>query len=38
MKMMNHLEAEFDCEILSVKALIGDLVENDQTLFEVKRL
>jgi acetyl-CoA carboxylase biotin carboxyl carrier protein len=38
MKMMNHLEAEFDCEILSVKALSGDLVEYDQTLFEVKRL
>jgi acetyl-CoA carboxylase biotin carboxyl carrier protein len=38
MKMMNHLEAEFDCEILSAKALNGDLVEYGQTLFEVKRL
>jgi acetyl-CoA carboxylase biotin carboxyl carrier protein len=38
MKMMNHLEAEFDCEILAVKALSGDLVEYGQVLFEVKRL
>jgi acetyl-CoA carboxylase biotin carboxyl carrier protein len=38
MKMMNHLEAEFDCEILAVKASNGDLVEYGQTLFEVKRL
>jgi acetyl-CoA carboxylase biotin carboxyl carrier protein len=38
MKMMNHLEAEFDCEILSVLAGTGDLVEYDQALFEVKRL
>ncbi|MDR0402467.1 MAG: acetyl-CoA carboxylase biotin carboxyl carrier protein [Treponema sp.] len=38
MKMMNHMEAEFDCEILSVKAASGDLVEYGQTLFEVKRL
>jgi acetyl-CoA carboxylase biotin carboxyl carrier protein len=38
MKMMNHLEAEFDCEILAVKAENGDLVEYGQTLFEVKRL
>jgi acetyl-CoA carboxylase biotin carboxyl carrier protein len=38
MKMMNHLEAEFDCEILSVKAASGDLVEYGQILFEVKRL
>ncbi|MDR3130540.1 MAG: acetyl-CoA carboxylase biotin carboxyl carrier protein [Treponema sp.] len=38
MKMMNHLEAEFDCEILSVKAGSGDLVEYGQVLFEVKRL
>jgi acetyl-CoA carboxylase biotin carboxyl carrier protein len=38
MKMMNHLEAEFDCEILSVKAASGDLVEYGQVLFEVKRL
>jgi acetyl-CoA carboxylase biotin carboxyl carrier protein len=38
MKMMNHLEAEYDCEILSIKAKSGDLVEFGQTLFEVKRL
>jgi len=38
MKMMNHLEAEFDCEILSVKAENGSLVEYGQPLFEVKRL
>ncbi|MDR0601963.1 MAG: acetyl-CoA carboxylase biotin carboxyl carrier protein [Treponema sp.] len=38
MKMMNHLEAEFDCEIISVKAAGGDLVEYGQALFEVKRL
>lgn len=38
MKMMNHLEAEFDCEILAVKAENGDMVEYGQTLFEVKRL
>ncbi|MDR2160399.1 MAG: acetyl-CoA carboxylase biotin carboxyl carrier protein [Treponema sp.] len=38
MKMMNHLEAEFDCEILSVKASNGDLVEYGQPLFEVRRL
>jgi acetyl-CoA carboxylase biotin carboxyl carrier protein len=37
MKMMNHLEAEFDCEILSIKAVNGDMVEYGQTLFEVKR-
>ena len=38
MKMMNHLEAEFDCEILAIKASGGDLVEYGQVLFEVKRL
>jgi acetyl-CoA carboxylase biotin carboxyl carrier protein len=38
MKMMNHLEAEFDCEISAVKAASGDLVEYGQVLFEVKRL
>lgn len=38
MKMMNRLEAEFDCEILAVKASNGDMVEYGQTLFEVKRL
>jgi acetyl-CoA carboxylase biotin carboxyl carrier protein len=38
MKMMNHLEAEFDCEILAVKSSSGDMVEYGQVLFEVKRL
>jgi acetyl-CoA carboxylase biotin carboxyl carrier protein len=37
MKMMNHLEAEFDCEILSVEAENGDLVEYGQVLFTVRR-
>jgi len=37
MKMMNHLEAEIDCEIVAVKAENGDLVEYGQVLFEVKR-
>jgi acetyl-CoA carboxylase biotin carboxyl carrier protein len=38
MKMMNHLEAEFDCEVVAVLANNGDLVEYGQPLFEVKRL
>jgi acetyl-CoA carboxylase biotin carboxyl carrier protein len=38
MKMMNHLEAEFDCEILSAEAAGGELVEYGQALFKVKRL
>ncbi|AEJ20168.1 acetyl-CoA carboxylase biotin carboxyl carrier protein [Gracilinema caldarium] len=38
MKMMNHLEAEFDCEILTIKAENGAMVEYGQALFEVKRL
>jgi acetyl-CoA carboxylase biotin carboxyl carrier protein len=37
MKMMNKLEAEFNCEILAVKAGSGDMVEYGQPLFEVKR-
>jgi acetyl-CoA carboxylase biotin carboxyl carrier protein len=37
MKMMNHLEAEFDCLILEVKAKSGDLVEYGQGLFRVQR-
>jgi acetyl-CoA carboxylase biotin carboxyl carrier protein len=32
---MNKLEAEFDCEIVSIKAKSGDLVEFGQLLFEV---
>jgi acetyl-CoA carboxylase biotin carboxyl carrier protein len=38
MKMMNQLEAEFDCEISAVKAASGDMVEFGQALFEVRRL
>jgi acetyl-CoA carboxylase biotin carboxyl carrier protein len=38
MKMMNHLEAEFDCEIITVNASSGDTVEYGQSLFTVKRL
>ena len=37
MKMMNNLEAEFDCEIVEVHASSGDLVEYGQALFTVKR-
>jgi len=37
MKMMNHLEAEFDCEIVEIHAASGDLVEYGQELFTVKR-
>lgn len=38
MKMMNALEAEFDCEIVNVLVNNGDMVEFDQPLFEVKPL
>ena len=38
MKMMNRLEAEFDCEIVKIEAKSGDLVEYGQVLFRVKRL
>jgi acetyl-CoA carboxylase biotin carboxyl carrier protein len=37
MKMMNHLEAEFDCEIIAVHANTSDLVEYGQELFTVKK-
>ena len=37
MKMMNHLEAEFDCEIIEVHSNSGELVEYEQVLFTVKR-
>ncbi|MDR0465290.1 MAG: acetyl-CoA carboxylase biotin carboxyl carrier protein [Treponema sp.] len=37
MKMMNHLEAEYDCEIMEAHAANGDLVEYGQVLFTVKR-
>jgi acetyl-CoA carboxylase biotin carboxyl carrier protein len=37
MKMMNHLVAEYDCEIIEVHAANGDMVEYGQTLFTVNR-
>ena len=37
MKMMNHLEAEFDCEIIEIHASSGELVEYGQELFTVKK-
>ena len=37
MKMMNHLEAEFDCEVIEVHAASGELVEFGQELFTVKK-
>jgi acetyl-CoA carboxylase biotin carboxyl carrier protein len=38
MKIMNELEAEFDCEILEVLVEDGQPVEFDTPLFRVKRL
>lgn len=38
MKMMNTLEAEYDCVIEEILAANGDLVEFDQNLFKVKKL
>ncbi|MEO1958374.1 MAG: acetyl-CoA carboxylase biotin carboxyl carrier protein [Nautiliaceae bacterium] len=38
MKIMNELEAEFDCEILEVLVEDGQPVEYDTPLFRVKRL
>jgi acetyl-CoA carboxylase biotin carboxyl carrier protein len=38
MKMMNHLEAEFDCEIKESHVNSGELVEYGQILFTVKKL
>lgn len=37
MKMMNQLEAEYACEIVSIRAQHGAMVEFGQPLFEVKR-
>jgi len=37
MKIMNHLQAEFDCEIIGIHAYSGDIVEYDQAIFTVKR-
>lgn len=38
MKLMNKLEAEFDCEIINIYPQQGDMVEFGAALFEVKRL
>ena len=38
MKMMNALEAEFDCEIVKLLVNNGDMVEFDQPIFEVRPL
>ena len=38
MKMMNHLEAEFNCEITEIHAVNGDMIEYGQDLFTVKRI
>lgn len=38
MKLMNQLEAEYDCEIVAILADQGVLVEFGQPLFEVKPL
>lgn len=38
MKMMNALEADFDCEIVKILVNNGEMVEYDQPVFEVKRL
>ncbi|NPA51095.1 MAG: acetyl-CoA carboxylase biotin carboxyl carrier protein [Epsilonproteobacteria bacterium] len=38
MKIMNELEAEFDCEILDILVQDGEPVEYDTPLFRVKRL
>ena len=38
MKIMNELEAEFDCEILEILVEDGQPVEFDTPLFRVKRL
>ncbi len=38
MKIMNELEAEFDCKIISVLISDGDAVEYDMPLFAVEKL
>lgn len=38
MKMMNALEAEFDCVIEKILVANGDMVEFDQPLFEVRKV
>jgi acetyl-CoA carboxylase biotin carboxyl carrier protein len=38
MKIMNEIQAEFDCEILEVLVENGQAVEFDTPLFKVKRV
>ncbi len=38
MKIMNEIEAEFDCEIIEVLANDGEPVEFDQPLFKIKKI
>ncbi|MCF7953848.1 MAG: acetyl-CoA carboxylase biotin carboxyl carrier protein subunit, partial [Spirochaetales bacterium] len=38
MKLMNKLEAEFDCEVIRIYPQQGDMVEFGAALFEVKRI
>jgi acetyl-CoA carboxylase biotin carboxyl carrier protein len=38
MKIMNELEAEFDCKILEVLVKDGQVVEYDTPLFRVERI
>ncbi len=38
MKMLNRLEAEFPCEIVSIRAKNGELVEYDEGIIEVRPL
>lgn len=38
MKMMNHLQAEYDCEITEVHAANGDFIEYGQVLFTARKL
>jgi acetyl-CoA carboxylase biotin carboxyl carrier protein len=38
MKMMNELEAEFECEIVKILVENGKMVEFDTPLFEVRRI
>jgi len=38
MKIMNEIQAEFDCEILEILVTDGQAVEFDTPLFKVKRV
>ena len=38
MKMMNTLEAEYDCVIEEILVANGELVEFDQPIFKVKKV